>query len=330
MSQENGDSNLRSYWHPVARSTEVTDQPRRFVLLDEPLVLFRTDAGPSAFKDLCIHRGTALSLGTVMDGRITCAYHGWQYDNTGACVRIPSLPEGSSIPRKARAIAYQAVDAYDLVWVCMGEPKLPIPTWPNNEQDDPAYHYHISSHNVWNTSAGRATENFMDYTHFPFVHPYLLGLPDRTVVERPVVVEDTPFGFKFMTWTVEPEAPTSGENELVRFEYTYYAPFTIHVRKITSDDAGDTYVSQIASPTSAKVTNTWVVFRRTYGLDLPDEEFDEFSNRVLEQDRRISESQRPEEIPMDLREELHLKTADASGIALRRVLAEIGADAYIS
>jgi len=44
----------------------------------------------------------------------------------------------------------------------------------------------------------------------------------------------------------------------------------------------------------------------------------------MEQDRVIVESQRPEEIPTDLRDELHLKVPDASGIAYRRVLGRIG------
>ena len=37
----------------------------------------------------------------------------------------------------------------------------------------------------------------------------------------------------------------------------------------------------------------------------------------------IVESQRPEEIPTDLKDELHLKVPDASGIAYRRVLGRI-------
>ena len=48
-------------------------------------------------KDLCIHRGAALSLGWAREGRIVCPYHGWEYDRSGACVRIPSLPEDAAI-----------------------------------------------------------------------------------------------------------------------------------------------------------------------------------------------------------------------------------------
>jgi len=74
------------------------------MMLGEPIVAFRDEQGVAAFKDLCIHRGTALSLGYITDGHLTWLYHGWEYDRSGACVHIPSLPEGSSIPgRHARS-----------------------------------------------------------------------------------------------------------------------------------------------------------------------------------------------------------------------------------
>src|SRR5690349_4534169 len=93
---------LRSHWHPIATVEELTEQPRRVTLLGEHLALYRAERGPVVLKDLCIHRGAALSLGWVANGEITCAYHGWRYDRTGACVHIPSLPEGQPIPKRAR------------------------------------------------------------------------------------------------------------------------------------------------------------------------------------------------------------------------------------
>jgi phenylpropionate dioxygenase-like ring-hydroxylating dioxygenase large terminal subunit len=69
---------MGSYWHPIAQAAEVVEQPRRFMLLGEPLVAFRDQQGVAVFKDLCIHRGTALSLGYITDGRLTCLYHGWE------------------------------------------------------------------------------------------------------------------------------------------------------------------------------------------------------------------------------------------------------------
>jgi len=68
----------RRCWHPVAYSHDVGDQPSATTVLGEPLVLWRAAAGTiRAFRDLCIHRGTALSLGRVQGDEIVCAYaHG--------------------------------------------------------------------------------------------------------------------------------------------------------------------------------------------------------------------------------------------------------------
>ena len=56
--------------------------------------------------DLCIHRGTALSLGTVEGDEIVCPYHGWRYGSDGACTRIPQLADPTRVPAKARATAF--------------------------------------------------------------------------------------------------------------------------------------------------------------------------------------------------------------------------------
>ena len=320
---------LVDFWHPIAESKDVTTEPRRFRLLDTDLVALRMvdDGQPVAFKDLCIHRGTPLSLGWRKEDRLVCAYHGWEYDQTGACVRIPSLPDGHQIPSKARAIAHHAIERYGLVWVALKDPVAPVPPFPNDEYDDPGYHGHLSSHNLYQTSAGRAVENFMDWSHFPFVHPNLLSPPDRTLVPK-TSIRETEWGLHYTYETVEPGSPTSGSEGVALYEYYYYIPFTVHIRIITPE-GGVSYCSLIASPTSRTTTDLYIMFVRNYALDKPDSEFDFFSDRVMEQDRRIIESQRPEEIPVDLREELHLKVPDAPTIAFRRVLNRIqGVEAY--
>jgi vanillate O-demethylase monooxygenase subunit len=43
----------------------------------------------------------------------------------------------------------------------------------------------------------------------------------------------------------------------------------------------------------------------------------------LEQDRVVVESQRPEELPIDLSEELHIKGVDQASIEYRRWLLEL-------
>jgi phenylpropionate dioxygenase-like ring-hydroxylating dioxygenase large terminal subunit len=315
---------LANYWHPVAISYEVSDQPRSFKLLGVPIVLFRDDEGVVAFKDLCIHRGTALSLGWVENGRITCAYHGWQYDRTGTCTRIPSLRPGHPIPKRARAISYPATEAYGLVWVALEDPAAPLPTWPGDEWNDPSYRGMLAQHYVWRTSSGRAIENFLDFSHFPWVHEGLLGTRDRTVM-NPHEVLETPYG---LTYTYQQERPpslhTDWKPQVVRNDYYVHMPFFIHDKKTIPDTGNITLLTLIASPTDVNVTRLFLFLLRNYELDADDESFRAFCDKVLGQDQTIVESQRPEEIPTDLRDELHLKVPDAAAIMYRRLLGQIG------
>ena len=54
-----------------------------------------------------------------------------------------------------------------------------------------------------------------------------------------------------------------------------------------------------------------------------DQGFVDFQQVILEQDRVVVESQRPEELPIDLSEELHIKGVDRVSIDYRRWLGEI-------
>ncbi|MGH2813834.1 MAG: Rieske 2Fe-2S domain-containing protein, partial [Actinomycetota bacterium] len=55
----------------------------------------------AAVAPLCPHRLVPLSAASVTGGRLRCAYHGWEFDETGTCVLLPSLGEQSNIPPRA-------------------------------------------------------------------------------------------------------------------------------------------------------------------------------------------------------------------------------------
>jgi hypothetical protein len=70
-----------------------------------------------------------------------------------------------------------------------------------------------------------------------------------------------------------------------------------------------------------------VSFARNFDLDAAsDPRYIEFTDTVMCQDQAVVESLRPEQIPVDLREELHIKVPDAAGVALRRMLGRIEAE----
>ena len=91
---------LAQYWHPVAYAHEVTDKPVPLTLLGEKIIVCRLGNEVQAFADLCVHRGTPLSLGWIEGEEIICAYHGWSYNREGECTRIPSIPPEHPIPKK--------------------------------------------------------------------------------------------------------------------------------------------------------------------------------------------------------------------------------------
>jgi len=45
-SDDGAQASLGSYWHPIAMTSEIGEQPRRFMLLGEPIVAFRDENGP--------------------------------------------------------------------------------------------------------------------------------------------------------------------------------------------------------------------------------------------------------------------------------------------
>ena len=115
---------------------QVQGQPVGRTLLDEEMVLFRADGRVAALHDLCVHRGTPLSLGSLQGSNIVCAYHGWTYNGEGVCVRIPSVPPDRAIPEKARVASYRTAERYGLVWVCLDEASSSIPEFPELEDED--------------------------------------------------------------------------------------------------------------------------------------------------------------------------------------------------
>jgi phenylpropionate dioxygenase-like ring-hydroxylating dioxygenase large terminal subunit len=78
-----------------------------------------------------------------------------------------------------------------------------------------------------------------------------------------------------------------------------------------------------ASPVGPRSTRSFWFVARNYALDVPDASFLDFEAAILEQDKPIVESQRPEELPIDLSAELHIKGIDRVALEYRRWLLEL-------
>jgi phenylpropionate dioxygenase-like ring-hydroxylating dioxygenase large terminal subunit len=326
---------LRACWHPVGFSADLTDRPLHSDLLGEPLVLWRgPDGSPRVMSDLCVHRGTALSLGSVRGDELVCAYHGWRYGADGRCVAIPQLADPSRVPAKARVTAFAARERYGLIWVALEEPRWPLPEVP--ELEDGSWAVVSAGPYRWECDAARQVENFTDFGHFPFVHPGLLGDPSRPVVPRHEVHTE---GHVLRYTIVRPEAENSDDFPVFgneqdgpperRSSYELHLPYTIALRLGWGGERGMVYFFA-SQPIAADRCAGYVVIGRNYNLDQPDQVIQEFEDTIFGQDQVVVESQRPERVPFDLAAELHLKF-DAVAVAYRKAMRSLGlaADAPI-
>jgi hypothetical protein len=77
-------------------------------------------------------------------------------------------------------------------------------------------------------------------------------------------------------------------------------------------------------PIGPKLTRCFTFMTRNYDLDPADDgKFLEFNDLVVGQDRPVVESQRPEELPVDLSAELHIRGADRISLEYRRGWAQL-------
>jgi vanillate O-demethylase monooxygenase subunit len=319
---------LRRFWHPVAYSTEVDPGPTGVVLLDERLVLVRLDEQVRVFPDLCVHRGTALSLGWVEENELRCAYHGWTYGPDGVCTKIPTR-FGANIPSRARLRRYLAEERDGLIWVCLeGEPVYPIPSFP--EYSDPSYRVCAVPAYDWRASATRRVENFVDFAHFAWVHDGVLGRRDRPEVpEHDVRREGAELRFsivlteptdieKTKTYGIDASDPSlEGERN-----YRLPMPFAVWLQARWPIDKL-LVLFMVCSPLGRKHSRSFTFIARNFSMDVNDETFIRFQEEIAEADRVISESQRPEELPIDLSAELHIKGVDRVSLEYRKWLVEI-------
>ena len=317
-------SALRRCWHPVGYAHELGSAPSATTLLGELLVLWRDSAGaPHAFRDACVHRGTALSLGTVEQDEIVCPYHGWRYRGDGACTAIPQLADAARVPARARAVSYTCAERYGILWVALEDSRWPLPDVP--ELEDPSWHVVRTGPFPWQSDASRQVENFTDFGHFAFVHRGLLGDPEKPVVAPHEVITD---GHVLRYRYGRPDQPNTDafpvfaaeerKSEMRRTSYALHLPYTIveHIDWGGADAMVYVFASQPVSPDRCV---GYCLVGRNYNLDQPDAVMQEFERAIFGQDQRIVESQRPEQVPFDLAAELHL-TFDAVAVAYRRAM----------
>jgi phenylpropionate dioxygenase-like ring-hydroxylating dioxygenase large terminal subunit len=116
----------------------------------------------------------------VVEGAVVCPYHGWRYDG-GPCIFIPAHPAGRR--RQRRALFRIAARRYGFIWGSLGNRAHDIPAFP--QWGKQAFRTFHAGPYPFGANAFRSVENFIDATHFPFVHSGFNG-----VMSTPEAIND--------------------------------------------------------------------------------------------------------------------------------------------
>ena len=311
------DAVLLNDWHVIAFSTDlVAGALVPATLLERDLVAWRdADGEVHVWEDLCIHRGARLSKGFIHNDRVICPYHGWNYDRSAQCVLMPAAASEKPL-KKARAIAHQATERYGLVWACLGTPAYAIPAFP--EWDDARYKK-VSCGPYRFRSGYRAVENFVDPSHFPYVHAGVNGVLDQPDPILPYEVTESTEGLSTTEIRVtQPYGDPRNIPVIAFYAYRCLRPLVAYFKKRvviddparallgSPDDRFCTFLTaQQESPTSSIVR---IVCAMNFSPAPTDEEVRKRQDLVYAQDSAIVDTQRPERIPVHLRHELHHRT----------------------
>lgn len=181
------------HWYAALSSRELGQRPVGRVRFGERLVFWRDAQGAATcLRDQCAHRGAALSLGRVRNGRIECPFHGFCYDRSGQCTRVP-VEEQQDLAAALKVPALPATEAGGYVWVWRGPPTDALPLPPRLAPlDGLAFG---ESRYTWHAHYTRCIENVLDYSHLPYVHRTTLGARIRDPV-CPVTVETIAGGLR--------------------------------------------------------------------------------------------------------------------------------------
>lgn len=345
----------KQLWHPVIAGIHLRDDPVAVELLGQALVLWREPGHEGAvglvhaWADRCPHRGAKLSLGRVLNhlhgARLECPYHGWQFGGdaaaaqghgapvaVGRCLHVPASPAFEP-PAAHCTEVFEAQERHGLVWVRLARPdRTAVPaslTEPPAFEPwaDPLWRQVLCGPYEVQTSAPRLVENFLDLSHFGFVHEGWLGTRSHAQVDTGRV-DESPAGVEARDCRAWQPKGYAGAEEggWVAYRYGVPHPFAAILRKDAAE--GDPVSNAIAlfiRPDGPEACTAWFAMA-TLGDLSDDEELREFQDAVFAQDRPVIESQQPRRLPIGKDGtvgEVH-GPADRMSSAYRRYLARLG------
>lgn len=226
---------LEDYWYIALSSSQLKHKPISVTMFDEPIVLFRSQNKVTALEDRCAHRHAPLSKGKICQGKISCPYHGWQYDESGKLAYIPSL----GVPKGRLQIkSYPTKEYGGYIWICpSGKPSQEAPK-PFIHLNDKGYAT-FRMQNTFDASVEQCLENFLDCPHAMHVHDFWFRTRsnEKTTVRVSSLVDGAKVEYfkeprkKSLVWWL-----LSNSKATMKHTDRFIAPATSRVEYIFSDN----------------------------------------------------------------------------------------------
>lgn len=244
---------IPDHWYGMLESSKVKDRPVGIRRMGTNLVLWRDAKDKlTVALDRCPHRGSKLSQGFVLEGRIECPYHGFQFDGTGQCRLVPANPPGKRMPGGLKLTTYPSREEEGIIWVWWGEPRDEYPEVPWFPQSDEEERNSAAMSGTWGFHYSRVIENSLDAHHFPFIHGAIN--PKCGTIVAPFSAEDDGDLIKVTAGLKRDVADP--DEEALTFHMALRMPNVMHINL-----AKKIHMTQIATPIDDE--NTWM-FGRYY------------------------------------------------------------------
>lgn len=188
---------LSQGWYPLVESKKLKKgQAKSYKLLDQRLALYRgEDKKVRAMDAFCPHMGADLGNGEVIENKLRCYFHQWEFSGDGSVQKVPALEKP---PCGVKVQSYPVQEKYGQIWVYSGvEADHDVPVAPGLEEYDADALYvkeiTLFAHHHVLMAGG------IDLNHFATVHNLDMEFNFD-------VVED---GSEFI-WELEGELPDNG------------------------------------------------------------------------------------------------------------------------
>jgi phenylpropionate dioxygenase-like ring-hydroxylating dioxygenase large terminal subunit len=210
-------------------------------------------------------------------------------------------------------------EVYGLVWIAQERPVAELP--PILEWFDQGYHSGVLTRSTV-ASAGVLIDNFLDVTHFSYLHRQSFGR-SRPVTDDGYAIATTDGRVQLTHDTVLQEGRRNSAGGLGQRRiatYTYWPPYITHLQMVFPEDGAQAAATLICQPESKHSTKAYVLVL----LPLSDPDLDDqinFSDRVLSEDLVIIDKMADARLMLSWKSELHTR-ADRASIEMRRSLSK--------